>query len=256
MAPARAPRPTSRSPRSSSPRSATDIELCYQTFGDPDGRAAAARDGSRRTDDLVGPRAVPDARRARLLRHPLRQPRHRPLLAGPRTGSPASTLVRAFAGPPGAAAVHPGRHGRRRASGCSTTSGSTSAHVVGVSMGGMIAQTMAITRARAGALADQHHVDHRQAVGRLAAPAAAPPMLIAPRTRPGGVRRDQRRPVWKLIGSPAYPQAARRGRRRAPRETFDRGVSRQRRAAPDAGDPDRSPTAAARLRGLRDARRW
>ena len=34
------------------------IEICYETFGDPDGRAAAARHGPRRPDDRVGRRVL------------------------------------------------------------------------------------------------------------------------------------------------------------------------------------------------------
>ena len=87
----------------------------------PRRRPAAARDGPGRSDDVVGPRAVPDAGRARLLRHPLRQPRHRPVDQGARPdhAGDAGPRVRR---PAGARAVRPARPGRATPSRCSTTS--------------------------------------------------------------------------------------------------------------------------------------
>ena len=72
------------------------IELCYQTFGSPDGDPLLLVMG------LGGPMTWWDAdlceraRPRRLLRHPLRQPRHRPLHARSAPGCARAQLVRAF----------------------------------------------------------------------------------------------------------------------------------------------------------------
>ena len=87
----------------------------YDTFGDRDDPGAAAHHGPGRSADLVGPRALRAVRRARLLRHPLRQPRRRPVdqAARPRR-STRRDVVRGFVRRQTSAALHAERHGRRR----------------------------------------------------------------------------------------------------------------------------------------------
>ncbi len=99
-----------------------------------------------------------------------------------------------------------------------------SAHVVGASMGGMIAQTMAIARPeRVSSLTSMMSTTGRRTVG-WQSPLLLPTLLT--RRGPereayvaGGLK------VWQMIGSPGFPpdldELERRGH-----ETFDRGVSR------------------------------
>jgi pimeloyl-ACP methyl ester carboxylesterase len=101
--------------------------------------------------------------------------------------------------------------------------GVDAAHVTGVSMGGMIAQTMAIERPeRVLSLVSIMSSTGRRTVGwqdpRLF------PMLLARnvRTREAYIRQSAR--VWNAIGSPGYPEATAEKARRAG-ETWDRGVS-------------------------------
>lgn len=98
-----------------------------------------------------------------------------------------------------------------------------SAHVVGVSMGGMIVQTMAIDRpARVRSMTSIMSTLGKRSVG-WQHPSLLP-VLIARR----GVGREayvaSSAKTWQLIGSPAYPLDDEKVRARA-EETYDRGVS-------------------------------
>ena len=125
--------------------------------------------------------------------------------------------------------------------------GLDSAHVVGRLHGRHDRADDGDRAAAAGAVADQHHVDDRQAVGGLAEPDPAPALLAARGpSREEYVRTSSA--FWKLIGSPSYPQPQERMDARA-EETFDRGVSRagiMRQMMAVLTQPNRS----LRLRGL------
>ncbi len=198
-----------------------DVELCYQTFGDPDGEPVLLVMG------LGGPMTWWDpefcrmlaARGCYVIRYDNRDT-GRSTRVKERVRRPA--LVRAFAGRGGRPPYtlgdmaddgfglldHLGLDGRPRGR-----------HLDGRH-----------DRAddgdpppRPGALADQHHVDDRQALGGLAAPSAA-----ADAGRPARRGRDAYAEgsarMWAVIGSPAFPQEHGDVIARA-HETFDRGVS-------------------------------
>jgi pimeloyl-ACP methyl ester carboxylesterase len=97
------------------------------------------------------------------------------------------------------------------------------AHVVGISMGGMIAQTMAVARpSRVLSLTSIMSTTGRRSVGwqdpRLL------PLLVTPRGRSREAYVEHSSRLWGLIGSPLYPDTIEAVRARAG-ETWDRGVS-------------------------------
>lgn len=198
-----------------------EIELCYQTFGDPDGDPLLLVMG------LGGPMTWWDAGLCRLLAdqgfHVIRYDNRdtgRSSRASGRVTRPM--LVRAFVGrsvdaPYGLADM------AADAFGLLDHLGIEGAHVAGVSMGGMIAQHMAIAEPeRVRSLVSIMSTTGRRTVGwqdpRIL------PVLLAPRGTDlesyvaGSAR------MGGLIGSPRYPEPPEDARARA-EETYERGIS-------------------------------
>lgn len=126
--------------------------------------------------------------------------------------------------------------------------GLDSAHVVGISMGGMIAQTMALLHpGRVRSLTSIMSTTGRRSVGwqdpRLL------PLLLARSEATREAYVDSSTRFWRIIGSPGFPEELEAVQERA-RETFDRGVSASgvaRQMVAVLRQPDRSR----RLRDLR-----
>jgi len=117
--------------------------------------------------------------------------------------------------------------------------GIDSAHVVGVSMGGMIGQTLAIEHPeRVRSLVSMHSTTGSRWVGHPTFKAFGMMMAKAPRSREELIERVRK--TYALIGSPAYPTDEERLRRIAglswDRGHDPRGVLRQMHAITSSGD--------------------
>lgn len=199
----------------------TGVELCYQTFGDPDDDPLVLVMG------LGGPMTWWDAELCEQLaaagfyvvRFDNRDAGRSTRFAA-RVRHPA--VARAFL-TGHAAAPYRMSDLADDVRGLLDHLGLPAAHVAGVSMGGMIAQTLAVSAPdRVLSLTSISSTTGRRRVGgqnpRLL------PLLIAPRrdTRDEYVETSKR--VWKAISSPDYPSPESELVRRAG-ETWDRGIS-------------------------------
>lgn len=199
-----------------------DVELCYQTFGSPDGEPLLLVMG------LGGPMNWwdPDlctalARRGYfVIRYDNRDTGRSSRIRGRVT---RSMVVRAFMGRR-VRAPYSLEDMAADACGLLDHLGLESAHVVGVSLGGMIVQTMTITRPeRVRSLTSIMSTTGKRSVG-WQHPSLLPSLLMS--RGPGREAYVTTSvAVWKMIGSPSYPQDHDRVVERA-EETFDRGVSR------------------------------
>lgn len=198
------------------------VELCYQTFGSPEAEPLLLVMG------LGGPMNWWDPGLCTLLAE---QGFHVVRFDNRDTGRSSrvpgrvkrSTLLRAFAGHR-VRAPYSLEDMAGDAFGLLDHLGLESAHVAGVSMGGMIAQTMAITRpGRVRSLTSIMSTTGKRTVGWQH------PSLLPALLRSQGPGREEyvraSAAFWKLIGSPSYPQPYDRVAERAG-ETYDRGISR------------------------------
>lgn len=222
------------------------IELCYQTFGSSDDEPLLLVMG------LGGPMTWWDEELCTMLaergffvvRYDNRDTGRSTRGTGRVT---RSLLVRAFAGRR-VRAPYSLEDMAGDALGLMDHLGLESAHVAGVSMGGMIAQTMALVAPkRVRSLTSIMSTTGKRSVG-WQHPSLLPALLMS--RGPG--REEYIRTssaFWRVIGSPSYPQDLERVRARAA-ETFDRGVSKSgimRQMLAVLTQPNRG----ARLKGIR-----
>jgi len=225
---------------------ATGVELCYQTFGDPDGDPLLLVMG------LGGPMIWwNEAFCGRLAERGFYVIRYDNRDTGRSTRVPGRVtragLVRAFAGRGGRPAYTISDLALDSV-GLLDHLGLASAHLAGVSMGGMIAQTVAVEHPRrVRSLTSISSTTGRRSVGwqhpRLV------PMLLAARGPGREVYVETAARTWQLIGSPAYPPDLDEIRDRAG-ATYDRGISASgvmRQMMALLHQPNRGPG----LRGLR-----
>ena len=197
-----------------------DIELCYQTFGDPDDEPLLLVMG------LGGPMNWWDVelcttlaeRGFYVIRYDNRDTGRSSRAKGRVT---RAMLVSAFAGrrvrPPYTMSAF-----AADAFGLLDHLGLESAHVAGVSMGGMIAQTMAIKQpARVRSLTSIMSTTGRRTVG-WQHPSLLPNLLAKRAGREAYINSSV--VVWNRIGSPGYPKAEAAVRAQAA-ETWERGTS-------------------------------
>jgi pimeloyl-ACP methyl ester carboxylesterase len=198
----------------------TDIDLCYRTYGDPADEPMLLLMG------LASPLIWWDPTFCSMLAergYYVITPDNRDV--GLSTKLPGRVtrrmLVRAYAGLPVHAAYSMSDMARDELA-LLDQLGIRSAHVVGVSMGGMIAQTMAVEhQERVRSLTSIMSTTGRRLVGwqhpRLL------PALLRP-LRPGrDAYADDSVMMWKLIGSPGYPRPE-QDTRDVAYQTYDRGI--------------------------------
>jgi len=199
-----------------------DIELCYQTFGDPEDEPLLLVMG------LGGPMTWWDTdlctmlaeRGFHVVRYDNRDTGRSSRAKGRVT---RAMLVRAFAGrrvrPPYTMSAF-----ANDAFGLMDHLGWDSAHLVGVSMGGMIAQTMAISEpTRVRSLTSIMSTTGKRTVG-WQHPSLLPNLIAKRGGREGYI--DGSVLIWKRIGSPGYARSEADVRAEAA-ETWDRGISGQ-----------------------------
>ncbi len=200
---------------------APDVRLCYQTFGNPEDEPLVLVMG------LGGPMTWWDANFCTMLAeagfHVLRfDNRDVGRSSRMRGRVTRRQLVQAFLGR-GGRPPYTLNDMAADAFGLMDHLGWESAHVAGVSMGGMIVQTMAIDQpARVRSLTSIMSTLGKRSVG-WQHPSLLP-VLIAKRGAGREAYVESSAKTWKLIGSPAYPIDEDEARTRA-EETFDRGVS-------------------------------
>jgi pimeloyl-ACP methyl ester carboxylesterase len=221
-----------------------DIELCYQTFGDADDEPLLLVMGLGAPmtwwDDEL---CVQLARRGfHVIRFDNRDVGRSSRARGRVT---RRLLVRAFAGLP-VRTPYTLDDMATDAFGLLDHLGLESAHVAGVSMGGMIVQSMALQHPRrVRSMASIMSTTGRRTVG-WQHPVLFRNLLASSRGREGYIRSSVA--TWRMIGSPGYPQPQEKTEQRAG-ETYDRGVSMEgmtRQMAAIVTQPDRTP----RLRAL------
>jgi pimeloyl-ACP methyl ester carboxylesterase len=197
------------------------VELCYQTFGDPDADPLLLVMG------LGGPMTWWDPALCRLLaesgfyviRYDNRDTGHSSRGNGRVT---RGQLVQAFLGRP-VRAPYRLDDLAEDAFGLLDHLGIDAAHVVGVSMGGMIVQTMAIRdQARVRSLVSIMSTTGRRTVGWL--DPRLMPMMLGRRGTTVEEYVEASVAGAAAIGSPAYPEPVESARARA-RETWDRGIN-------------------------------
>ena len=199
-----------------------EVTLCYETFGDAGDPAVLLVMGLGTQMIAWHEDFCEAARRPRLPRDPLRQPRRGPLdLARPRQ-----------AADPGR--DHPPPRRRLPAYDLSDMAADAvglldhleidAAHVVGASMGGMIAQMRGRRAPRPGALAGVDHVHHRQHVERPAGAAASTRSCCA-RRRASGTPTSTRWCCCSARSARPASSATRRSCASWRRSSYDRGIN-------------------------------
>ena len=197
-----------------------EIELCYQTYGDPDGEPLLLVMG------LGGPMTWWDPELCAMLVergfHVIRFDNRDVGRSSRALGKVTrATLVRAFAGRK-VRAPYSLVDMADDAFGLLDHLGIESAHLVGVSMGGMIVQTMAIERPeRLRSLTSIMSTTGKRTVG-WQHPSLLPNLIGRTGGREAYISSSVA--IWRRIGSPGYPSTEEATRKRAG-ETYDRGIS-------------------------------